>query len=69
MDMDFANPLRFKPSDYCGIAVLRTPAPTTLEDIEALVERLIDATQYRTVKGELWIIQKERIRIYTPDES
>jgi predicted nuclease of predicted toxin-antitoxin system len=25
LDMDFANPLQFKPSEYSGIAVLRVP--------------------------------------------
>lgn len=29
LDLDFANPLRFKPSHFSGIAVLRLPSATT----------------------------------------
>lgn len=64
LDMDFANPLVFKPSDYFGIAVLRLPAQATLEDIKALAQTLISGLQQATIKGELWIVQRQRIRVY-----
>ncbi len=33
LDLDFGNPLLFKPSDYAGIAVLRLPSRTMSEDL------------------------------------
>ncbi|GBC91584.1 hypothetical protein HRbin15_00038 [bacterium HR15] len=67
LDMDFANPLVFRPSDYFGIAVLRLPAQATLEDIKALVQTLIDGLSQAPIKGNLWIVQKKRIRVYQPE--
>lgn len=33
LDLDFSNPLRFKPSDYAGGAVLRLPTNPTPDDL------------------------------------
>ena len=36
LDLDFANPLRFRPSRYAGIAVLRLPTKPEATDLEAV---------------------------------
>ncbi|MGH9962769.1 MAG: DUF5615 family PIN-like protein [Pyrinomonadaceae bacterium] len=30
LDLDFSNPLRFRPAEYSGIAVIRVPAAQTI---------------------------------------
>jgi predicted nuclease of predicted toxin-antitoxin system len=34
LDLDFGNPLRFRPSEYPGIAVLRPSEPVSRHDLE-----------------------------------
>ena len=43
MNLDFANPLPFKPADYPGIAVLRLPATPTAKMFAELVRTLVGA--------------------------
>lgn len=73
LDMDFASPLRFRPSLYAGIAVLRLPRKPTAGDLEGCVRTLASALAKDTSKsvtplGELnrrlWIIEPGRIREY-----
>jgi predicted nuclease of predicted toxin-antitoxin system len=33
LDLDFANPLHYRPSDYSGIAILRLPRKPSREDL------------------------------------
>ena len=40
LDLDFGNPLRFNPSDYCGIAVLRLPGKPSHQDLLDTVQTL-----------------------------
>ncbi|MCS6829486.1 MAG: DUF5615 family PIN-like protein [Armatimonadota bacterium] len=69
LDMDFANPLRFPPSQYRGIVVLRLPARATLDDLKQLAATLAQGLQQYSVDGELWIVQKDRIRVYQKREQ
>ncbi|MDW8107840.1 MAG: DUF5615 family PIN-like protein [Armatimonadota bacterium] len=64
LDMDFANPLVFKPSDYSGIAVLRLTGRATTEELQALATTLIKGLQREPIEGRLWIVQRNRIRVY-----
>ena len=61
-DLDFANPLIFKPSDYPGIVVLRLPLKPIPADIERLLHILIQGLNSASVTGKLWIVQSNRIR-------
>ena len=67
LDLDFANPLLFTPRHYSGIAVLRIPPKPEFGDILCGVETLIAGLAHASIEGELWIIQKGRIRKYQPD--
>jgi len=68
LDLDFANPLRFPPARYAGIAVLRLPPRAVPEDLLNAVRTLATALTGRTVAGKLWIVEAGRIREYQPEE-
>lgn len=64
LDLDFSNPLRFQPSQYSGIAVLRLPNPPTHQDLVNTILTLIGALETDDITGKLWIVQRGAIRIY-----
>ena len=64
LDLDFANPLRFKPSRYAGIAVLRLSAKPSADDLVGLVQILASGLERETLAGRLWIVERGRIRIF-----
>jgi predicted nuclease of predicted toxin-antitoxin system len=64
LDLDFSNPLRFNPIDYGGIIVLRLPARPTPTSLLDTVQTLIGGLEQEEIIGKLWIVQRERIRIY-----
>jgi predicted nuclease of predicted toxin-antitoxin system len=64
LDLEFGNPLLFRPSDYAGIAVLRLPPRSTPDDLLDGVRTLIRAMDDREIRGRLWVIQRGRVREY-----
>lgn len=73
LDMDFANPLRFRPNRYAGIAVLRLPNKPSASDLEAIIRTLAAGLAGAQAKpslplgeltGRLWIIEHGRIRLF-----
>jgi len=69
LDLDFGNPLLFKPSKYHGIAVLRPPEPVSRGDLEDLCRTLIEGLTQEQLDGKLWIVERGRIRIYQEQEA
>jgi predicted nuclease of predicted toxin-antitoxin system len=69
LDLDFGNPLLFRPTNYTGIAVLRLPARPTPDDLLDAIWTLIAGLAQRQIEGKLWIIQRGRIREYQPAED
>jgi len=67
LDLDFGNPLRFNPSIYAGIAVLRLPPRFSYEDLLTTVRTLAEAVEREPISGNLWVVERGRIRIYRPD--
>ncbi len=67
LDLDFSNVLVFPPSDFAGIAVLRTPHPISLDALHEHVRTLLRLMETRELAGKLWIVETGRIREYTPD--
>ena len=67
LDLDFANPLRFEPSRYAGIAVLRQPGRPDRRTIDGLIRTLIGALAEEPLSGELWIVEPGRIRVHQSD--
>jgi len=64
LDMDFANPLVFKPSAHHGIAVLRPPSPVSPDQLQSLCLTVLGGLSMDQLDGHLWIIELGRIRIY-----
>jgi hypothetical protein len=69
LDLEFGNPLLFKPSNYEGIAVLRLPSKPTPDDLQRTIRTLIGGLARKEVRGKLWIIQRGRIREYQPPDE
>ncbi|MBW4651197.1 MAG: DUF5615 family PIN-like protein [Kastovskya adunca ATA6-11-RM4] len=68
LDRGFGNRLRFKPSDYSGIAVIRLPKQPSPGDLREAVEILIAGLEQAEIEGKLWIIQRGAIQEYQPIE-
>ncbi len=66
LDLDFSNVLRFPPQQYAGTAVLRVPHPIELETIRQRVRVLLKASESENLSGRLWIVERDRIREYSP---
>jgi hypothetical protein len=64
LDLDFSNPLQFRPSHYCGIAVLRLPSRPEPKDLLDAIKTLIGGLEREEIVGKLWIVQKGRIRVH-----
>ena len=69
LDVDFGNPIVFKPSEYPGIAVLRLSAKPAAEDLLDAIRTLIGGLSRSPIEGRLWIVQRGRIREYQPEET
>ena len=67
LDLDFGNPLLFRPSDHYGIAVLRLPPQPSFNDLLDAVRTLLGGLAQSDIAGKLWIVQRGRIRQYQPD--
>jgi predicted nuclease of predicted toxin-antitoxin system len=67
LDLDFANPLVFKPSNYPGIAVLRLPSKPSHAHLADAARTLSAALAKENIEGKLWIIQPGRVRVYQED--
>lgn len=66
LDLDFSNVLRFPPQRYAGIVVLHIPYPIELEAIRQRVQALLRASESESLSGRLWIVERVRIREYSP---
>ena len=72
LDRGFGNRLRYNPSDYSGIVLLRLPSQSKPQDLQAAVEILIRGLDAAEVAGKLWIIRGEQLWEYqaiSEDES
>lgn len=64
LDLDFSNPLRYQPSQYSGIAVLRLPKQPSHADLLDAIATLAAALEGSDITGKLWTVQRGKIRIY-----
>jgi predicted nuclease of predicted toxin-antitoxin system len=69
LDLDFANPLRFLPSRFHGIAVLRLPDKPSAAHLDVLVNTLVAGLKQSDLQGRLWIVEMGRIRVYQEPEA
>ena len=69
LDLDFANPLRYIPSKYAGIILLRLRSKPSLEDVLILVRTLVQFLEKEQPDGKLWIVEPARVRVYQEPSS
>jgi predicted nuclease of predicted toxin-antitoxin system len=69
LDLDFANPLHFKPSQYSGIAVLRLPRKPSRHHLLTAVRTLAAGLEREDLMGKLWVIEAGRIRVFQEMET
>jgi predicted nuclease of predicted toxin-antitoxin system len=69
LDLEFANPLVFKPSEYRGIAVLRLPPKPSQTELLDAVRTLLGGLTQSSFEGKLWIVQRGRIREYQDPDT
>lgn len=67
LDLEFGNPLLFKPSEYEGISVLRPGAKPSLERLEVIERTLVQGLATRDIRRKLWIVEVGRIREHEED--
>ncbi|MGA2261152.1 MAG: DUF5615 family PIN-like protein [Acidobacteriota bacterium] len=68
LNLDFANPLRFRPSQYPGIAVLRLAPKPSAANLTNLIRTLARALTGESIAGKLWIVESGRVRVYQEPE-
>ena len=64
LDLEFGNPILFRPTEYAGCAVLRPPRKRSPGDLLETVETLMGALSREDPVGKLWIVQRGRIRVH-----
>jgi predicted nuclease of predicted toxin-antitoxin system len=69
LDLDFANPIHFRPSQYSGIAVLRLPKKASADDLLSAVRTLVEGLKHSPLAGKLWIVEIGRIREFNEEDS
>jgi predicted nuclease of predicted toxin-antitoxin system len=68
-DRGFGNRLKYNPSEYGGIVIIRLPPRHTFEDWRDAIETLIQGLEEAEVTGKLWIVQRGSIEEYRPIDS
>lgn len=68
-DRGFGNRLKYNPSNYAGIIIIRLPSRYTYADWREAIETLITVLESADVIGKLWIIQKGKILEYRAIEQ
>jgi predicted nuclease of predicted toxin-antitoxin system len=62
LDLDFSNPLQYRPGDYAGIVVVRIPGRLRLSELERALGLVVEASKVSDVRGRLWIAEVDRLR-------
>ena len=62
LDLDFSNPLQYRPGDYAGIVVVRIPGRLRLLELERELALVVEASKVSDVRGRLWIAEVDRLR-------
>lgn len=64
LDLDFADILRFPPSESAGIIVVRVSPNSSLSFLEHLIQQFLSALEQIPFSNDLWIVEAGRIRIH-----
>lgn len=63
-DRGFGNRLKYNPSNYAGIVVIRLSPRSNFSDWREVIETLITGLEAAEVTGKLWIIRNGNIQEY-----
>jgi len=69
LDLDFGNPLRYQPSKYAGIAIVRLSRDPHHRELLAAMRTLASALAKDELLGKLWIVETHRVRVYQPEDN
>jgi predicted nuclease of predicted toxin-antitoxin system len=69
LDLGFSNPLRYRPSKYPGIAVVRLSREASRHEMMSAIRTFAAALAKEPFAGKLWIIESSRIRVYQQEEE
>ena len=64
----FGNRMRFNPSEYAGIVVIRLTSRANFTEWREAIETLILGLEQAEVFGKLWIIRQGTIQEYQPTQ-
>ncbi|MGQ0653433.1 MAG: DUF5615 family PIN-like protein [Betaproteobacteria bacterium] len=64
LDLDFASPVRFLPSAFPGIVVLRLPHKPSQAILLHLVRTFALGLEREALDGKLWIVEPGRMRVF-----
>ncbi|MEG4071447.1 DUF5615 family PIN-like protein [Microcoleus sp. Pol14C2] len=67
-DRGFGNRMRFNPSEYAGIVVIRLTSRANFTEWREAIETLILGLEQAEVFGKLWIIRQGTIQEYQPTQ-
>lgn len=62
LDLDFSDPIRFPPSRFAGIVILRSPAIINAAGLDILMATLVAALGQGDPRRKLWIVEPGRMR-------
>jgi predicted nuclease of predicted toxin-antitoxin system len=68
-DRGLGNRLKYNPSSYSGIVILRLPPRSKFGDWREAIETLIAGLEAADVTGKLWIIRNGNIQEYQAIDS
>jgi predicted nuclease of predicted toxin-antitoxin system len=68
-DKGFGNRVKYNPSNYPGIVIIRLPSRYTFADWQQAIEILNQGLESSEIIGKLWIIKRDIIQEYQPIES
>lgn len=69
LDLDFSDVINFPPEHSNGIVVIRAAAQLSFQLINMLVKQFLRTVKSEDLKGKLWIVEPNRIRIHQRNDS
>lgn len=67
LDVELANPILYPPSTHRGVVLVRVRGPHTLNVLVESVRTLAAALSTASPDGQIWIVQRDRVRVYQPE--
>lgn len=69
LDLDFTDPIRFRPQDCGGIVIIRLPPRSSASLVKAMARQTVNALRKMPLDNGLWIVESGRIRVHQGEED